>query len=336
MITVEVDYSSLYPPQHVCVVEPKPAVEFDVFEPRSLEEFIGQDEAKVQIKMEIESARRDNRPLRHIFLYGPPGTGKTTLIKIIASTCGGYLYETTGAQFSGAGDVIDAFDEYASWPVGTVWLIDEVSEMARIGSTVFHAPMTQKALLWKGEKTVNDATRNLILAATTNYVAKSPGAFRDRFDIQVKLGYYTPQELRSVAEQVVTRLDVGLSPEACIHLAKYAAGTPRQLNRLIRTAVALVGKGGVIGESTAKRVTDMLRIYKGGLSKIQLDYIRYLSKVPKKTMGKNAISAALGEDARTLEEVWEPFLLYEGMITITGAGRRLTDAGEEYLTKMSA
>lgn len=314
--------------------ESKSPVSFGEFEPTSLAEYIGQEAAKRQIQMELDSARRDGRPLRHIFLYGPPGTGKTTLVKIIAKEIIGYLYETTGSQFSGASDVIDGFAEYESWPVGTIWLIDEVSEMARTASTVFHAPMTQGCLLWKGEKVDDETTRNLVLAATTNYVAKSPGAFRDRFDLQIKLGYYSPEELEQVAEATARRAGIGLTHEALVYLARHAAGTPRNINRLLRTAKALVGKDGTVGKGAARKVTSMLGVYRDGLDGIQVQYLRTLAKAAKKTMGCKALAAALGEDVHTLEDVWEPYLLYRGLTTVTGSGRRITEAGEEYLGRL--
>lgn len=312
----------------------KPPVSFGAFEPTSLAEYIGQEAAKQQIRMELESAKRDGRPLRHIFLYGPPGTGKTTLVKIIAKETTGYLYESTGSQFSAASDVIDGFAEYETWPVGSIWLIDEVSEMAKTASTVFHAPMTQGYVLWKGEKVDNETIRNLVLAGTTNYVAKSPGAFRDRFDLQIKLGYYSAEELERVVQASAERIGVGLTSEATYYLARHAAGTPRNINRLLRTAAAYIGKGGTVGEGAARKVTLMLGIHRDGLDGIQVQYLRTLAKATKKTMGCKALAAALGEDVHTLEDVWEPYLLYRGLTTVTGSGRRITEAGEEYLGKL--
>jgi Holliday junction DNA helicase RuvB len=334
-VTYNVNLGRLFPHlQAERAMPQKSQVEFGPFEPTCFAEFIGQEDAKSQLTIELDSARRDGRPLRHIFLYGPPGTGKTTLVKILAKEspwCNGYLFETTGAQFSTPESVIDGFREYKEYPKGALWLLDEVSEMAKTASTVFHAPMTQYALVWKGTKDTDERIRHMTLCATTNYVAKSPGAFRDRFDLQIKMGYYKPHELTLIAAQSAERLRVDITEEAAEYIGAHAAGTPRQLNRLMRHSQAIVSAGGRIGLTVAQQAAYMLGVYSAGINQIQVNYLKALACSPKNTMGRNALAALLGEDARTLEDVWEPYLLYLGLITITGSGRRLTDAGIKFL-----
>jgi Holliday junction DNA helicase RuvB len=302
--------------------------------PRSLSEFVGQEEVTRLLRAEVEAAKRTGRPLSHVLLYGPPGVGKTALAHVLAEEVGAVVHESSGAEFQTQVDVLLAFaavgkrHEATGKPV--LWLIDEVDAIPRVATYAMHSLLANGWVSFKGEKF---GLVPLTVVGTTNHMALVPGALRDRFQVVAKLDFLSPQELAQVADGAGRRMGIRLTGEAADFIGMNGAGSPRQVTRRILPCLANILRGpGFATLEDARQAVALAGIRPGGLTKSQVDYLEFLSSAKDRTAGVGSLSAYLGEPRRDVEDL-ERFLIRRRAVSVTPRGRTVTDTGLRYLTE---
>ena len=304
--------------------------------PKFLNEFIGQSGVKEHIRIYIEAAKKRNEPLDHTLMYGPPGLGKTTLASIIANEMGGNLRITSGPAISHAGDLAAILTNLAQ---GDVLFIDEIHRLNSNVEEILYPAMEDYALdiiIGKGPSARSirlDLPRFTLVGATTRMgLLTSP--LRDRFGIKEQLELYTPEELREVIERSAAILDTHIEPDGATELASRSRGTPRIANRLLYRVrdYAQVRGSGVIDLDTARAGLKMLGIDEMGLDPVDRRMLSVMiDNFGGRPVGLDTIAAATGDDATTIEDVYEPYLLQMGLIARTPRGRIVLPKGYMHL-----
>lgn len=304
--------------------------------PQLLKDYVGQSKVKENLKIFIDAAKMRNESLDHTLFYGPPGLGKTTLAGIIANEMGVNLKITSGPAIEKPGDIAAVLNSLND---NDVLFIDEIHRLNRQVEEVLYTAMEDFAIdimIGKGSSAKSirlDLPRFTLVGATTRAGMLS-APLRDRFGLINKLEFYTPEELKDIITISANKLNVEIDEEGAFELARRSRGTPRLANRLLKRVrdFAEVKYDGVISIDVANSALDLLEVDKMGLDngdKNILETIIY--KFSGGPVGLDTLAASIGEDAGTLEDVYEPYLLKCGLINRTPRGRVVTEAGYRHL-----
>ena len=304
--------------------------------PKSLRDYIGQENVKANLSISIEAALRRHEPLDHLLLYGPPGLGKTTLAGIIASEMGQNIRITSGPAIEKAGDLASILTNLAD---GDVLFIDEIHRLSRSVEEVLYPAMEDYALdimIGKGPTARSirlDLPRFTLVGATTRAGLLS-APLRDRFGILFRLEMYTPEELSAIVKRSAGILNVRAQDDGILEIARRSRGTPRIANRMLRRVrdYAQIKGGGVITRDVARQALDMQGVDDLGLDKLdRMMLATMMDKFGGGPVGLETLSAMTGEDASTIEDVYEPYLMQLGFMMRTPRGRVVTPAAYEHL-----
>ena len=304
--------------------------------PSSLDEYVGQSEIKENLNVFIKSSLMRGESLDHILLYGPPGLGKTTLAYIIANELGTNIKTASGPSIEKTGDlaaILSTLEE------GDVLFIDEIHRIPRYIEEVLYPAMEDFYLdiVVGSEGSSRNIKINLphfTLVGATTRAGDLSSPLRDRFGIISKLNFYTEDELYQIIKRTSRVLDTPITDDAARELAKRSRGTPRIANRLFKRVrdFALVYGDGIINKEILDNSLDRLKVDKTGLD--DTDYNLLLSIVERFNggpVGLEALASSIGEEASTIEDVYEPYLLQHGYLKRTTRGRMVTDKTYEYL-----
>ena len=304
--------------------------------PRVMSEYIGQEKVKENLEIYIQAALKRGESLDHVLLYGPPGLGKTTLAGIIANEMQVNLRVTSGPAIEKQGDLAALLTNLAE---GDVLFIDEIHRLNRSVEEVLYPAMEDNALdiiIGKGPSARSirlDLPRFTLVGATTR-AGQLSAPLRDRFGIVEHLQMYTPEELSQIVTRSAGILNIDIEPYGALEIAARSRGTPRIANRLLKRArdFAEVMGNGVITEETASMALSKMEIDNLGLDAVDrrllMAMIRGYNGGP---VGLETISAAIGEEAVTIEDVYEPYLMQIGFLSRTPRGRTVTPAAYEHL-----
>lgn len=308
----------------------------DNIRPDSFEEYIGQNEVKENIRVFVKAALMRGEALDHVLLYGPPGLGKTTLAHIIANEMGSNIKTASGPTIEKSGDlaaILSTLEE------GDVLFIDEIHRIPKYIEEILYSAMEDFKLdiIIGSDGTSRsikiDLPKFTLIGATTR-AGDLSSPLRDRFGIICKLNYYTDEELSTIVKRTAKVINTEIEDDAALEIAKRSRKTPRVANRLLKRVsdFALVEKDGKIDLDIANIALEKLAVDKDGLDGIDIEYLNALVKnFNGGPVGIESISASIGEEVTTLEDVVEPFLLQEGFIKRTSRGRVVTDKTYEHL-----
>lgn len=300
--------------------------------PRKLTEYIGQEKVKENLKVYIEAAKKRGESLDHVLLYGPPGLGKTTLSGIIANEMGVNLRVTSGPAIEKQGDLAALLTNLNE---GDILFIDEIHRLNRSVEEVLYPAMEDNALdiiIGKGPsaRSIRLDLPHFTLVGATTRAGQLSAPLRDRFGVICRLEMYTAEELSMIVRRSADILGIGIDEKGALEVASRSRGTPRIANRLLKRArdfAQVIGNGN-IDEDNARIALDRMEIDRLGLDAIDrlllTSMIRNYNGGP---VGLETIAAAIGEEAVTIEDVYEPYLMQIGFLSRTPRGRVVTPAG---------
>lgn len=304
--------------------------------PKSLREYFGQESVKQNLHISIEAALKRHEPLDHLLLYGPPGLGKTTLAGIIAAEMGQNIRITSGPAIERAGDLASILTNLAD---GDVLFIDEIHRLSHSVEEVLYPAMEDCALdimIGKGPTARSirlDLPRFTLVGATTRAGLLS-APLRDRFGILFRLEMYTPTELSAIVRRSAGILGVEADEEGILEIARRSRGTPRIANRMLRRVrdYAQIRANGVITLSVAQEALKMMDVDQLGLERLDRTMLTtMIDKFGGGPVGLETLSAMTGEDASTIEDVYEPYLMQLGFMMRTPRGRVVMPAAYDHL-----
>ena len=306
--------------------------------PKTLREYIGQEKAKGNLEVFIQAAKMRHEPLDHVLLHGPPGLGKTTLAGIIAQEMGAGIRITSGPAIEKPGDLAALLTNLNE---GDILFVDEIHRLNRSVEEILYPAMEDYALdiiVGKGPSANSirlDLPRFTLIGATTR-AGQLSAPLRDRFGVTLRLELYTPEELSQIITRSAAILNVDIVPEGAYEIARRSRGTPRIANRMLRRVrdFAQVKADGVITKDVADQALCALEIDHLGLDPIDR---RMLGAVIENygggPVGLETLAATIGEEAVTLEDVYEPYLMQLGFLTRTPRGRCVTAKAYQHLHK---
>lgn len=306
--------------------------------PKTFSEYIGQDRLKNNLKLAIDAAKKRGEPIDHVLLYGPPGLGKTTMATVIANEMGANIRVTAGPAIERAGDLASILTNLTD---GDVLFIDEIHRLGRAVEEVLYSAMEDFKLdimIGKGPAARSvrlDLPKFTVIGATTRTGALA-APLRDRFGLIHRLEFYSTDEISRIIERASNILDSTIHPEAAMMLSTRARLTPRIANRLLKRVrdYADVNGDGIIDVPTTKAALNLLEIDELGLDPGDRNLINsIIDNYGVNPVGLNTIAALTGDEATTIEDFYEPYLLQIGFIERTPRGRRVTPKAYKHVGK---
>ena len=310
----------------------------DSIRPQTLNEYVGQSEVKENIRIFIEAAKMRNEPLDHVLLYGPPGLGKTTLAHIIANELGANFKTSSGPAIEKSGDLAAVL---STLEPGDVLFIDEIHRMPKFIEEILYPAMEDFELdivvgTDSSSRSIKIDLPPFTLVGATTRAGDLSAPLRDRFGIVNKLNYYTEEELVGIIKRTSRVLEMEITDDAAVELAKRSRKTPIIANRLfkrVRDFASVIGNG-IIDLDITKEALSRLKVDKYGLDQVDIEYLTSLiEKFNGGPVGVETIASSIGEEISTLEDVVEPYLLQEGFIKRTPRGRMVTDKAYAHLNQ---
>ena len=304
--------------------------------PQYLKDYIGQEKAKSNLKIYIEAAKQRGDALDHVLFYGPPGLGKTTLAGIIANEMGVHMKVTSGPAIEKPGEMAAILN---SLQENDVLFVDEIHRLNRQVEEVLYPAMEDYAIdimIGKGATARSirlDLPKFTLVGATTR-AGLLTAPLRDRFGVVHHLEFYTEEELQKIIIHSAAVLNVEIDEEGALEMARRSRGTPRLANRLLKRVrdFAQVKYDGKITKDVADFAMDLLEVDRYGLDQTdRLLLTTILEKFAGGTVGLDTLAAAIGEDAGTIEDVYEPYLIKKGFLLRTPRGRAVTDLTYHHL-----
>ena len=298
--------------------------------PITLQDFIGQENTKLILGVALNGAKQRGSKLEHIIIYGPPGLGKTTLANIIATEMKSKLHTSIGTTLQKPTDIVDLFEEIFE---GDIIFIDEIHRIPVKLEELLYTAM-EDGYIDLGKERINIPSFTLIGATTRLGDLSEP--LRDRFGIQLRLELYSQDELIRIALRTASVLDVTLTYDGALILASRARGTPRILNNFVRRAVDMMHATGkdTIDETVALATLEMLEIDELGLDRMDRKILDILvNDYNGRPVGINTLAVSVGEEAKTIQEVYEPYLLASKLIQPTSRGRVATQKAINHMRR---
>lgn len=304
--------------------------------PQCLDDYIGQEKAKQMLKIYIKAAKERNEPLDHVLFYGPPGLGKTTLAGIIANEMGVNIKVTSGPAIEKPGEIAAVLNNLQE---GDILFVDEIHRLNRQVEEVLYPAMEDFAIdimIGKGSSARSirlDLPKFTLVGATTR-AGMLTAPLRDRFGVVNRLEFYSAEELKTIIIRSAHVLGVEIDEKGALELARRSRGTPRLANRLLKRVrdFAQVKYDGVITKEVSEYALDLLDVDKYGLDHVDRNILlTMIQKFAGGPVGLETLAASIGEDAGTIEDVYEPYLLKNGFIQRTPRGRVVTELAYEHL-----